>query len=154
MDFIAPKLRNVGGDLLETDGTSVAAAKKAGITLIDLNGDGKPEVIVRQSGSFCSATGNCQTFVLTKKDGKYVELLEEVAQTYAIPGQSTGGFKDFVLGFHNSAEESALILFRMAEGRYQEVGGCSARREYLGDPQGKHPRWGPLELSCVEKFRR
>jgi hypothetical protein len=48
------------------------------IELIDLNGDGQNEAWVRESSSFCYGNTAEVTVLLTKKDGAWVKLIDEV----------------------------------------------------------------------------
>jgi hypothetical protein len=91
------------------------------VRLVDLNGDGIPEVIAQGYGEeSCSPTGNCDFWVFMRSGNGYKLILErEAVQTFAISSRRTNGFNDLVLGQHGSAYERDLIVYHFADGKYR-----------------------------------
>lgn len=123
------------------------AALDTRVKMIDLNGDGTPEVIA-QGMSGCGATGNCSFWVF-RKTGKHYELiLNGYGQTFTIQKESTNGFKDIVVASHSSATDSGLTLFRCKDGSYHEAGCYEANWAPLGEDgrvhELKEPRVTPV----------
>jgi len=84
------------------------------VELVDLNGDGIPEVIAQgTSKEGCSPTGNCPFWVLQKSGRDYRLLVSlDAIQTFQIQRSRSNGFRDIVVGMHGSATESTLRLLR------------------------------------------
>jgi len=123
IDAISVQLRpgtKIGDATSEKD--LLDAVKETRVKLIDLNGDGIPEVIAQASGSeFCSPTGNCLIWVFMRSGRGYRLILRgNSIQTYRICATGSGGFKDLVLGQHGSAFESDLFVYRFAKGKYRK----------------------------------
>jgi hypothetical protein len=59
--------------------------------MIDLNGDGLPEVVA-QGMIGCGATGNCPFGVLRKAKQGYELILKGEAQTFTIQKSNSNGF--------------------------------------------------------------
>ena len=119
------------------------------VKLIDLNGDGTPEVIAQgtpQDGG-CSPTGNCRFWVFQKSDHEYRLLISlEAIQSFTLQPSRSNGFSDIVARMHGSATESTLRLLQYREGRYQEAGCYDANWSVLeGDTvhELKEPRLTP-----------
>jgi hypothetical protein len=118
------------------------------VKLVDLNGDGTPEVIAQgtpEDGG-CSPTGNCRFWVFQKSGVEYKPLisLEEI-QSFTIQGSRLNGFNDLVVKTFVSSAESTLKLWRYNDGRYQEVG-CYKADWSAGDGDRhvlKEPRLAP-----------
>ena len=91
------------------------------ITLIDLNGDGVPEVVA-QGMVNCGATGNCPFWAFRKTKVAYELLLYGEAQTFTIQKSKTNGFHDIVLSTHGSSSSGGLVNYHYKEGVYQEAG--------------------------------
>jgi hypothetical protein len=91
------------------------------VKLIDLNGDGIPEVIAQAfDDESCSPTGNCTFWVFMRSDNRYKLILEkEAVQTFTIRPKRTNSFNDLVLGQHGSASERDLIVYRFVDGKYR-----------------------------------
>jgi hypothetical protein len=98
------------------------------IELIDLNGDGIPEVIAQAFGikAGCGATGNCPIWVFMKTANGY-KLLFDTRKANEIGGElitveenRTNGFKDLVFAAHDSASEKTLFVYRYRNGLYRE----------------------------------
>jgi hypothetical protein len=99
--------------------------KNTNVKLVDLNGDGIPEVIAQGSGEeYCSPTGNCDFWVFMRSGNGYKLILNKGAvQTFAISSKRTNGFNDLVLGRHGSAFEKDLFIYRFADRKYR-LGPC------------------------------
>jgi len=83
------------------------------IKLVDLNGDGKPEVVAQAAGKYgCSPTGNCAFWVLQRGSSGYSVLLDSEAQIFRIQSNTTNRFRDIVLSRHSSAFESEVIEYK------------------------------------------
>jgi len=93
------------------------------VKLIDLSGDGIPEVIAQASDDeYCSPTGNCTFWVFLRSGDAYKLILERIAtQSFSISPTRTGGFNDLVLAQHGSAFQSNLFVYRFASGRYRKT---------------------------------
>jgi hypothetical protein len=89
--------------------------------LIDLNGDGIPEVVA-QGMVNCGATGNCPFWVFRKAKSGYELLLEGEAQTFTIQTSSSNEFRDIVLARHGSYDSGDLAHYVYREGSYHEAG--------------------------------
>ncbi len=98
----------------------LTAVMETRVTMVDLNGDGIPEVIVQASDrESCSPTGNCPVWVFTRSGNEYKQILvKNSVQTFGICTSRTDGFFDLVLGQHGSASEQALYIYRFANERY------------------------------------
>lgn len=93
------------------------------IKLIDLNGDGRPEIIAQLLGvpSACGAPGNCIVWVFRREKAGYSLLLDDEAQVFRIqPGH---GYRDIVLSMHMSAFDSELTEFKF-DGKQYRAGKC------------------------------
>ncbi|HEY9675825.1 MAG TPA: hypothetical protein V6D11_30555 [Waterburya sp.] len=66
---------------------------------IDLNNDGKPEVVVYLVGSYSCGTGGCTTLIFTPKgrDYRLVSELTLVHDPILVTSQKTAGWKDLVI---------------------------------------------------------
>ena len=98
------------------------------IELVDLNGDGQPEVIAQANGlGACGGTGNCIVWIFQMTSDGTKLLLDTTSQKWvggfevlSIRLTSTNGFRDIVLGSHGSASERTLVAYRYAKDRYQQ----------------------------------
>jgi hypothetical protein len=128
---IAAQLRPAMADLsIQSEQQLHEIALDAAIKMVDLNGDGTPEVIVQGMGPFagCSPTGNCPFWVFQRSDGAYKLLSHEPSvQTFTVRRSRTHGFSDLVLATHESAKESILTVLRYHDGRYRKEGCYDAR---------------------------
>jgi len=91
------------------------------IAMIDLNGDGTPE-IVAQAMVACGASGNCPFWIFQKQSGGYKLLLEDSAETFTIQKTHTNGYSDIVLGLHDSLFEQSLELYHFCRWAVQRCG--------------------------------
>ena len=67
---------------------------------VDLNGDGREEVLAYVAGPMVCGTGGCPLFVLTPDDGAYkpVARISIVQVPIRVSTQSTQGWRDLVVG--------------------------------------------------------
>jgi hypothetical protein len=104
------------------------------IELIDLNGDGKPEIIAQANGlGPCGATGNCSWLVFEETPSGLKLLLETTwgYELITVRSWSTNGFRDIVLAAHVSAAERTLDLFKFDGSKYR-TDSCYFH-SYIGD---------------------
>jgi hypothetical protein len=122
-DAIAEQLRPLVADLgveFESESELRKAAQDTRIKMIDLNGDGVPEVVA-QGMIGCGATGNCPFWVLRKAKQGYELILEGEAQTFTIQKPSSSGFRDIVLSRHGTSSSGDLSHYQFHEGAYLAV---------------------------------
>lgn len=92
------------------------------IEMVDLNGDGTPEVIAQGMGwQDCGAVGNCSFWVFQKKRRGYRLLLNGGAKTFLIQSKITNGFKEIISASHDSAAESDLVVYHYEGGAYKAI---------------------------------
>ena len=120
------------------------------VKLVDLNGDGVPELICQASGfDLCSPTGNCAFWIFQKTPAGYRRLLSRGSvQNFTIQPTRTSGFADLVLGMHGSATEQVLSLYRFREGQYRKAGCYDASWQYLGKDGEYHDSKQPRITPC------
>jgi hypothetical protein len=109
--------------VMDAGANASALALKTRVKFIDLNGDGRPEVIAQPVGmeSGCGATGNCPFWVFERISAGYKLILRSDGgfQVFTIEPTATNGFSDIILGTHDSASERTLYVFRYGQGRYR-----------------------------------
>lgn len=119
------------------------------VRLVDLNGDGVPEVISQASGDICSPTGNCPFWVFQKTGTRYMLILENGAvQDFTIQPTQTNGYFDLVLGMHGSATEQGLFVYQFRGGRYRRTGCYDANWTYLAKDGEYHHLKQPRVTAC------
>jgi len=96
------------------------------IELVDLNGDGKPEIIAQANGlGPCGGTGNCIFWIFqrTATGLKVILDTEDRSQVtfekILVRPWSTNGYKDIVLGSHSNASSRGLTWFQYEDGIYR-----------------------------------
>jgi hypothetical protein len=139
---IAARLHPGMADLdIQSEKQLLNAAADTRIELVDLDGDGKPEVIAQSWGDeTCGATGNCSFWIFKKTDRSYKTILNGGAQVFAVEETSTNGFRDVTLGLHDSATESELFPYRFSGDRYRKRGCFDANwAKEVGGPILKKP---------------
>ncbi len=105
------------------------------IELVDLNGDGTPEVVAQANGlGPCGGTGNCIFWIFQMRPTGIILLLDTFQseagfQVIAIRSWSTDGFRDIVLGSQNSATARNIVWYRYSMGRYHSWKCYSVDRE-------------------------
>jgi hypothetical protein len=103
----------------------VELAANTRIERMDLNGDGNPEVLAQANGlGPCGGTGNCIFWIFAMSSGGVKVLLdtfdsEAGFEVIAIRPWSTNGFKDLVVGAHQSAGSRGLVWYKYAGGAYR-----------------------------------
>ena len=102
--------------LSRTPATSLAK-EGSSLAMVDLDDDGKPEVIVQGSGQACASAG-CNTIVMRKNGADWVVLLETVmprTELVGITNEKSGAFR-----YLASLDENKLILTTGAPGGASE----------------------------------
>jgi hypothetical protein len=115
---------------LDTEENLREAVMKTRVKMIDLDGDGVPEVVA-QAFAGCSATGNCPFWIFRKTGKHYEPLLETYGQTFTIQKHSTRGYKDIVVSVHGSATQFGLTDYHYSDGQYVAAGCYNGEWEVL-----------------------
>jgi hypothetical protein len=119
---IADEIRPMMSDLeIQSESELKKAALDTRVKMIDLNGDGVPEVVA-QGMVNCGATGNCPFWVFRKARSGYGLLLEGEAQTFTIQTFRSNEFRDIVLARHGSYDSGDLAHYVYRKDSYHEVG--------------------------------
>jgi hypothetical protein len=119
---IADEIRPIMSDLeIQSEPELQKAALDTRVKMIDLNGDGVPEVVA-QGMVNCGATGNCPFWVFRKAKSGYELLLEGEAQTFTIQTSNSNEFRDIVLARHGSYDSGDLAHYVYQKGSYHEAG--------------------------------
>jgi hypothetical protein len=149
-DQLKPDMGGLGG---MTDRELEEIALDTPVKLVDLNGDGTPEIIAQgtpQDGG-CSPTGNCRFWVFQKSDREYRLLFyREAIQSFTLQPSRSNGFTDIIIRMHRSATESTLTLLQYREGRYYQMGCYDANWSVL-EGNSVHELKEPRLTPCVEK---
>jgi len=94
------------------------------VKLVDLNGDGTPEVIAQgtfQEGG-CGRAGNCRFWIFQKSGDEYKLLIsQESIQSFTIQPSRSNGFSDIVVRMQASATSSTVRLLQYRDGTYREA---------------------------------
>ena len=117
------------------------------MTLVDLNRDHVPEVIVQATGLFwCSPTGNCPYWVFGKDGNRYRSLMgkdpfPDVYQSVAL-GARHGGYRDLIGFQHDSRTRQAITIYQFRGKGYEPVECYEADWSVPGDDfaAAKEPR--------------
>jgi len=101
--FTVVGYKRVGGSWKGCDGTSDAEFPAddnvvGGAPIIDLNGDGNPEVIVRDDGSECYGNSGGQFNILTPVPGGWKSVANGQDSPSILPARSRAGWRDIVDG--------------------------------------------------------
>jgi len=101
-------------------------AEETRVELVDLNGDGNPEIIAQANGlGPCGGTGNCIFWIFERTaDGLKVLLdtddrSQVTFEKILIRPWSTNGYRDIVLGSHSNATSRNLVWFQFMRGAYR-----------------------------------
>ena len=105
-------------------------AEDTRVEMVDLNGDGKPEIIAQANGlGPCGGTGNC-IFWIFERTASGLKLLlntndrsQVTLEKILIRPWSTNGYRDFVLSSHSNATSRNLVWFQFADDAYR-IHGC------------------------------
>ena len=101
-------------------------ASQTRIELIDLNGDGRNEIVAQGNGlGPCGGTGNCIVLVMCETSKGIQLLLDSRAGEYGggfaeilVQKTRSNGFRDITLASHVSASDRTLEVFHFVEGKY------------------------------------
>jgi hypothetical protein len=121
------------------------------IELVDLDGDGKNEVIAQGNGlGPCGGTGNCIVLILRITSSGIDRLLDSRSGEHGggfekirVMDTTTNGFHDVVLASHVSSSERTLEVFRFVGGKYSQSDCYSARHVFAAGYEGP----GRLDIS-------
>lgn len=93
-------------------------------TLIDVNGDGKEELAIR---NYCAPVGNCQFWLFKKNVSGYKTILkipDGAVQSFKLKRSKTNGYFDLETRSHGDAWSGGVILYKF-NGKEYTVRGCS-----------------------------
>jgi len=105
---------------------TVLSARVGSIGLAD---DGSQQVLVQGPAMFCGASGNCSLWIFTRHRGKLQLILAGGGSVLIVRKTSSHGFHDLATGWHMSAEEEAMAVYRWNGAKYEQVDCYSARFE-------------------------
>jgi hypothetical protein len=88
------------------------------ITKVDLNNDGRPELIVDLRGLGCGVS-NCRVFIYRKSENRYGLLLEGSGTSHLVLKTKTNGYYDFLSQGHSSSTDTYVIIYKFESGRYK-----------------------------------
>jgi hypothetical protein len=124
IDVIVQTLKRVDEDM--TDDERFKLAPETRIEFVDLNGDGRPEVIAQANGlGPCGGTGNCIFWVFQLMPSGTRVLLDSTLEggitfeLVTVRPWMTNGFNDIVLASHSSATARNIVWFRYTNGSYR-----------------------------------
>ena len=120
------------------------------IKVVDLNGDGVPEIIVQAVGDdVCSPTGNCPFWLFQRTASGYRLILKRGAiQSFTIQPTRTTGYFDLVLGMHGSATEQGLYVYQFSHEQYRRVACYDATWTYMDKNNEAHDLKEPRISQC------
>lgn len=99
------------------------------VEVVDLKGDGTREVLAQAPWiPLCGATGNCSFWVFEFANGRMRVILDNGKfgngfEKVIVRPWYTNGYKDIVLGAHDSASERSLAVYQYRYGKYR-VSAC------------------------------
>jgi hypothetical protein len=106
----------------ETRARFDASLESMRIVMVDLNGDGTPEVIAQGTDNdFCGHSGICGLFAFRREPDKYVPILEGTALTFTVKKTRTNSYRDIVAEYQYSANTIEYHLYRLNKVRYAET---------------------------------
>lgn len=146
---IRPNMADLG---IQSEKELRTVAADTRVKFIDMNEDGMPEVIAQAWGvqAGCGATGNCPFWVFSKSDNGYKLILGGDGwnfQIFTVQPTVTNGYHDLVLGFHDSASEKTLEVYRFKNGKYRR-GACYDADWAPMDAKGWHVLKNPIITPC------
>jgi len=100
---------------------------------IDLNADGRPELIVRGD---CAVVGNCSTYIFRRIGHGYEQLLNDEAQIVRTGKVGIQKYRDIVFQVHDSAFESRVSTYKF-DGKQYHLKGCIDRKYSYIDNRGR-----------------
>src|SRR5215475_10356032 len=80
---------------------------------VDLGGS--PGLVLQRSKLLCGATGNCQTWVFRKANGKWLSLFSgdaPLAEGFRLGPGMTGGIKDLTIIANSGAEAERSVAYK------------------------------------------
>jgi hypothetical protein len=106
---------------------------------VDLDGDGKPEILLRVTSPLCGS-GGCQISILKYDGRKYIGIDESLSfGRYIVTSHKTNGFKDIIVPYFRGMDKMYLLL------QYQGLGkGYQKVKEYTSNLKIK----GTAYLTC------
>jgi hypothetical protein len=106
---------------------------------VDLDGDGKPEILLRVSSPLWGS-GGCQISILKYDGRKYIGIDESLSfGRYIVTSHKTNGFKDIIVPYFRGVDKMYLLL------QYQGLGkGYQKVKEYTSNLKIK----GTAYLTC------
>jgi hypothetical protein len=117
---------------------------------IDLNGDGKPELIVHGIGGEICGAQNCAHWVYRQTPDGYQLLLDaDVVQHIELQKTKSHGYYDLMTFEHSSAFESAATLYKFDGRRYQQKG-CFWQTYEYPDKSGVIREWERPRITPVK----
>ena len=102
-------------------------ARDTRIELVDLNGDGKFEILAQGNGwGPCGAVGNCSFWLFEQTRNGVRCLFNSSAEgdsfhKVVVRPWSTNGYRDIVLGTHDGASERDLVWLKFDGAGYRRV---------------------------------
>jgi hypothetical protein len=119
---------------------------------VELNRDGRPELIVHGINSPICGAANCDHWIYRKTPKGYGLLLEAGAVQQVLPQKTfTNGYRDVMTSMHGSAFDSELALYKF-DGKQYQLRRCYYRTYRSRDKFGnfhdlKRPIITPLKCS-------
>jgi len=89
-------------------------------------GPGADGIILQGTDLLCGATGNCQTFVLRRANGRWTSLFEQdapLAASFALLETSSSQIRDLLVATNESAESIKYTLYTFA-GAFYRASAC------------------------------
>jgi hypothetical protein len=83
-------------------------------------------LVVQASSLLCGGTGNCQTWVFRRSEGKWLTMFEHqapIASGFGFAKEQTHGLKDFITVGHMSAEMAQYAVFTF-DGSFYRLTQC------------------------------
>jgi hypothetical protein len=120
-------------------------------TLIDVNGDGKKELAIRNN---CAMVGNCQFWLFKKKGNDYQIILKTLVvevQTFKLKHNKTNGYFDLETKDHGDAWSGGIYIYKFDGEKYKAVECSDYNYSYLKD--GKFHQFKKPKITrwkCVE----
>lgn len=88
---------------------------------IALARDGGPQILVRETASFCGATGNCSMWIVARHGPELRLALGTEGQVLIVRSSLTQGFHDIAVGLHESAFWRDYTVYRWGSFGYERV---------------------------------
>jgi hypothetical protein len=99
-------------------------ASSTRVKLMDVTGDGVPEVIAQggyRDWLLCSPTGNCPFWVFMKTGSRYSPILESFGSRFVAECRRSTVPCDIAVVMHGSATESEVRLYRLSKDEYRVI---------------------------------